>query len=49
MTVNPKNVILGFDKRTSIIIKNIPDYISDEQFRKIVLNFSTNIDFFMFQ
>ena len=46
MTVNPKNVILGFDKRTSIIIKNIPDYISDEQFRKIVLNFSTNIDFF---
>ena len=46
MTVNPKNVILGFDKRTSIIIKNIPDYISDEQFKRIVLNFSTNIDFF---
>jgi hypothetical protein len=46
MTVNPKNVILGLDKRTSIIIKNIPDYISDEQFKKIVYSFNQNIDFF---
>ena len=46
MTVNPKNVVLGMDKRTSIIIKNIPDYISDEQFKKIVYTFSQNIDFF---
>ena len=46
MTVNPKNVILGLDKRTSIIIKNIPDYISDEQFKKIILNFSHEFDFF---
>ena len=46
MTVNPKNVVLGMDKRTSIIIKNIPDYISDEQFKKIVYAFSQNIDFF---
>ena len=46
MTVNPKNVVLGLDKRTSIIIKNIPDYISDEQFKKIVYSFNQSIDFF---
>ena len=46
MMVNPKNALLGLDKRTSIIIKNIPDYISDEQFKKIVYAFSQNIDFF---
>ena len=46
MTVNPKNVVLGLDKRTSIIIKNIPNYISDEQFKKIILNFSHEFDFF---
>ena len=46
MTVNPKNVVLGLDKRTSIIIKNIPDYISDEQFKNIVLYFNKEIDFF---
>ena len=46
MTVNPKNCVLGLDKRTSIIIKNIPDYISDEQFKNIVLNFNKEIDFF---
>lgn len=46
MMVNPKNVILGLDKRTSIIIKNIPNYISDEQFRNIILTFNKEIDFF---
>ena len=46
MMVNPKNVNLGLDKRTSIIIKNIPDYISDDQFRNIILNLNKNIDFF---
>ena len=46
MMVNPKNVNLGLDKRTSIIIKNIPDYISDDQFRSIILNLNKNIDFF---
>ena len=46
MMVNPKNVVLGLDKRTSIIIKNIPDYISDEQFKNIVLSFSKEINFF---
>ena len=46
MKVNPKNVNLGLDKRTSIIIKNIPDYISDDQFRSIILNLNKNIDFF---
>ena len=46
MMVNPKNALLGLDKRTSIIIKNIPDYISDEQFKNIVLSFNKEIDFF---
>jgi len=46
MMVNPKNVNLGLDKRTSIIIKNIPDYISDDQFRNIILNLNKNINFF---
>ena len=46
MMVNPKNVNLGLDKRTSIIIKNIPDYISDDQFRNIILHLNKNIDFF---
>ena len=46
MMVNPKNIMLDLDKRTSIIIKNIPDDISDEQFKNIVLNFNKEIDFF---
>ena len=46
MMVNPKYVNLGLDKRTSIIIKNIPDYISDDQFRNIILHLNKNIDFF---
>ncbi len=46
MAVVPKNVMLGLDKRTSIIIKNIPDYISNAQFQKIVLSLCKDIDFF---
>ncbi len=46
MIVNPKNIMLDLDKRTSIIIKNIPDYITDEQFEKIIYNFNPNINFF---
>ena len=46
MSVCPKNINLGLDKRTSIIIKNIPDYVTNEQFKKILLNFSQFIDFF---
>ena len=46
MIVNPKNVMLGLDKRTSIIIKNIPDDVTDEQFKNIVFNFCQDINFF---
>ena len=46
MIVNPKNVMLGLDKRTSIIIKNIPEDVTEEQFRNIVFNFSKDINFF---
>ena len=46
MAVNPKNIMLGIDRRTSIIIKNIPDDISDEEFKKIVMKYSSLIDFF---
>ena len=46
MIVYPKNIMLDLDKRTSIIIKNIPDDVSCEQFRNIVLNFCKYIDFF---
>ena len=46
MMVNPKNVMLGIDKRTSIIIKNIPENMSIIQFKKIVEYFSPNFDFF---
>ena len=46
MIVNPKNVMLGIDKRTSIIIKNIPDDIDDEFFKNIVFNFNHDINFF---
>ena len=38
--------MLGLDKRTSIIIKNIPENFTAEQFKQIVLNFNPNIDFF---
>ena len=46
MMVNPKNIMLGKDKRTSIIIKNIPENLSIQQFKQIVEYFSTNFDFF---
>ena len=46
MIVNPKNIMLGIDKRTSIIIKNIPDDVTDEQFQKIVYSFNQDINFF---
>lgn len=46
MSVCPKNIMLGLDKRTSIIIKNIPENCTAEQFKQIVLNFNPNIDFF---
>ena len=46
MTVNPKNVMLGIDKRTSIIIKNIPNNISDEAFKRIVYSFNKEMNFF---
>ena len=46
MAVSPKNIMLGLDKRTSIIIKNIPEYITSEEFKKILLNFNQPFDFF---
>ena len=46
MSVNPKNIMLGLDKRTSIIIKNIPEELTPEQFKKIILNFNPYIDFY---
>ena len=36
----------GEDKRTSIIIKNIPDDMTSEQFKQIVINLCPYIDFF---
>ena len=46
MRVCPKKINIGLDKRTSIIIKNIPENITNEQFKNIILNFSQFIDFF---
>lgn len=46
MKVNPKYIMLGLDKRTSIIIKNIPENISEEQFKEIVLKFNPYIDYY---
>ena len=46
MSVNPKNIMLGLDKRTSIIIKNIPENITSDQFKRIVINYCPLIDFF---
>ena len=46
MSVDPKNIMLGLDKRTSIIIKNIPENFTSEQFSRIILNFIPNYDFF---
>jgi hypothetical protein len=46
LSVNPKNIMLGLDKRTSIIIKNIPENLTPEQFRQIILHFCPYINFF---
>jgi hypothetical protein len=46
MNVNPRSIMLGLDKRTSIIIKNISDDLDEIQFKKIVFTFSKDIDFF---
>jgi hypothetical protein len=46
MSVNPKNIMLGLDKRTSIIIKNIPDNITSNEFKRIIINYCPYIDFF---
>ena len=43
MSVNPKDIILGNDKRTSIIIKNIPNDLTPEQFWQIINKFCQNI------
>ena len=46
MSVNVKNVSLDIDKRTSIIIKNIPKDISNNKFYEIILKLCPNIDYF---
>ena len=46
MIVYPKNIMLGLDKRTSIIIKNIPDNITSIEFQNIILRFCKLFDFF---
>ena len=46
MSVSPKNIMLGLDKRTSIIIKNLPENINQDQFKQIILNFNPYIDFY---
>ena len=46
MKVDPKNVALGLDTRTSIIIKNIPKEISSKNFCEIILNLCPEIDYF---
>ena len=46
MTVNPKNIMIGLDKRTSIIIKNIPEDITPKMFRQIIQNICPFFDFF---
>ena len=46
LVVDPKYIMLDLDKRTSIIIKNIPDDISSFQFESIILNLCKDIDFF---
>ena len=46
MIVNPKKILLNLDKRTSIIIKNIPNEVTDAQFKKIIFTFSPCINFF---
>lgn len=44
--VQPRNIMLNYDKRTSIIIKNIPNNYSSKQFEEVVLKYCKHIDFF---
>ena len=46
LVVDPKYVMLDLDKRTSIIIKKIPDDVTSIQFENIILNFCKDIDFY---
>jgi len=46
MSINPKNIILGLDKRTSIIIKHIPEYFTPQLFMKVIAQYTTDLDFF---
>lgn len=46
MLVYPKNVMLETDKRTSIIIKNLPEDVTPSQFQQLLYSFSNKIDFF---
>ena len=46
MKVNPKNVMLGIDKRTSIVIKNIPKDVSTQKFYELILSFCPEINYF---
>ena len=41
-----QKIMTDDDKRTSIMVKNIPDYINEEQFKKIVFSFSQNVNFY---
>ena len=45
-TINLKDIMLNKDKRTSIIIKNIPEDISNDSFKQILLSLSSFIDYF---
>ena len=44
--VNPKNIISGLDKRTSIIIKNIPEGMSSEKFFQMLSSSCSGIDYY---
>ena len=41
-----KKIMTNNDKRTSIMVKNIPDNISEEQFEKIIFSLSKNVNFY---
>ena len=40
-----KKIMTANDKRTSIMVKNIPDNINEEQFQKIILSLCKNVNF----
>ena len=46
MQVDPKNVALGIDKRTSIVIKNIPKDISTQKFYELLLSLCPEINYY---